>query len=42
MGRRYRRRICSFGRPNLDPGCAHGPDQSKSGRPLQGPSLIIG
>src|SRR5258705_13161554 len=42
MGRRYRRCVRSFGRPNLDQGCAHGSDQSKSARRLQGLSLIIG
>src|SRR6478672_11920216 len=42
MGRRHRGCIRSFGRPNLDQGCAHDPNQSKSARRLQGPSLIIG
>src|SRR5258708_2921976 len=41
MGGRYRGCVCSFGRPNLDQGCAHGSDQSKSARRRQGPSLII-
>src|ERR1700727_1143421 len=36
MGGRYRRRIRSFGRPNLDQGCAHERNQSKSARRLQG------
>src|SRR5882724_3429693 len=42
MGGRHRSCIRSSGRPNLDQGCAHGSDQSKSARPHQGPSLIIG
>src|SRR5258708_23056194 len=42
MRGRYRGCIRSFGRPYLDHGCAHGANQSKSARPLQGLSLIIG
>jgi hypothetical protein len=42
MGRRNRGCVSSSGRPDLDQGCAHGRDQSKSARPLQGLSLIIG
>src|ERR1700754_3256103 len=42
MGRGHRGCVRSFGRSNLDQGCAHGCNQSKSARPLQGLSLIIG
>src|SRR6266481_2389442 len=42
MGGRHRSCVRSSGRPNLDQGCAHGSNQSKSARPHQGPSLIIG